>query len=253
MPLASTPAIVLSALRYSETSKIVRLATRDFGVQSAIAKGALRPRSRFGGALQILSEGQAQLLMKEGRELNLLTTFDLRQLHVGLAADLERYSIACALAEVMLRFAPPDPAPESFEVPQRALEELESSPAAEVEPLGFRLLWELVSVLGFAPSVDACVIDGAPLSPEGALPFSTRDGGALCATCAVQRGATQLPDRDRADLVALLDPAAALPVLDARHKAAHRRLLARYIRYHLGEGANLPALEFWTNRPWEAA
>ena len=29
MPLASTPAIVLSALRYSETSKIVRLATRD--------------------------------------------------------------------------------------------------------------------------------------------------------------------------------------------------------------------------------
>ena len=50
MPLVSTPAIVLSALRYSETSKIVRLATRDVGVQSAIAKGALRPRSRFGAA-----------------------------------------------------------------------------------------------------------------------------------------------------------------------------------------------------------
>ena len=43
MPVVTTPAIVLSALRYSETSKIVRLATRDHGVQSAIAKGALRP------------------------------------------------------------------------------------------------------------------------------------------------------------------------------------------------------------------
>ena len=41
MALVNTTAIVLSALRYSETSKIVRLATRDLGVQSAIAKGAL--------------------------------------------------------------------------------------------------------------------------------------------------------------------------------------------------------------------
>src|SRR3982751_2989640 len=172
MPLVSTPAIVLSSLRFSETSKIVRLATREHGVQSAIAKGALRPKSRFGGALQLLSEGQAQLLMKEGRELNLLTAFDLRHLHVGLATDLERYAVACALAEVMLRFAPPDPHPDSFEALQHALEQLETAPASGVEPLGFRLLWELVSVLGFAPSVDACVMDGAPLPPNGSLPFS---------------------------------------------------------------------------------
>jgi hypothetical protein len=38
-----------------------------------------------------------------------------------------------------------------------------------------------------------------------------------------------------------------------RHGAAHRRLLARYIQYHLGEGADLPALEFWTQRAWAAA
>ena len=53
--------------------------------------------------------------------------------------------------------------------------------------------------------------------------------------------------------MALLDPDAALPALDERHGAAHRRLLARYVRYHLGEGAELPALEFWLRRPWVAA
>jgi DNA repair protein RecO (recombination protein O) len=253
MPLASTPAIVLSALRYSETSKIVRLATRDLGVQSAIAKGALRTKSRFGAALQVLSEGQAQLLMKEGRELNLLTAFDLQRLHVALAADLERYAVACALAEVMLRFAPPDPHPYSFEVLQHALTELETPSSASVQPLGFRLLWMLVSALGFSPAVESCVIDGTPLAGNGPLPFSTRDGGALCPGCAVERGATQLAAEDRADLEALLDPAAPLPQLDSRHQAAHRRLLARYIRYHLAEGADLPALEFWLERPWEAA
>ena len=253
MPLITTPAVVLSALRYSETSKIVRLATRDLGVQSAIAKGALRPRSRFGASLQLLSEGQAQLLTKEHRELNVLTAFELHHLHVGLAGDLGRYATASALAEVMLRFAPPDPHPESFDLLSDALARLEHAPGGDVDALGFRLLWHLVSVLGFAPSLDACVRDGALLPAEGALPFSTREGGALCAACAAQHGATRLPERARADLQALLDGGADLPALDHRHAESHRRLLARYIRYHLGEGAELPALEFWLRRPWSAA
>jgi DNA repair protein RecO (recombination protein O) len=253
MPLVSTPAIVLSSLRYSETSKIVRLATREYGVQSVIAKGALRPKSRFGAALQLLSEGQAQFVLKENRELHLLTSFDLRRLHVGLATDLERYAVACALAEVMLRFAPPDPHPESFDSLRRALEELESADPAAIDALGFRLLWQMVSVLGFEPALHACVVDGTPLPEAGALPFSTREGGAMCQTCASQHGATQLPEQARVDLIALLDSSAALPLFDEKHGAAHRRLLGRYIRYHLGEGAELPALEFWAQRPWVSA
>jgi DNA repair protein RecO (recombination protein O) len=253
MPPVSTPAIVLSTLRYSETSKIVRLATREHGVQSVIAKGALRPRSRFGAALQLLSEGQAQFLLREHHELHLLTSFDLRRLHVGLATELERYAVACALGEVMLRFAPPDPHPESFDLLRHALEQLEIAPLSGVEPLGYRLLWQMVRVLGFEPSLEACVIDGTPLAGTGPLPFSTREGGALCPVCATQYGATLLPEQARADLVAMMDPGLALPVLDAKHGASHRRLLARYIRYHLGEGAELPALEFWTQRPWIAA
>ena len=250
MALVISPAIVLSALRYSETSNIVRLATREHGVQSAIAKGALRPKSRFGGALQLLSEGQAQYLAKEHRELHLLTAFDLVHLHVGLATDLARYATATALAEVMLHFAPPDPHPDSYDLFRDALRSLEEAPEPALDALGFRVLWHLVSVLGFAPSLDACVRDGRLLPGDGSLPFSTREGGALCPACAAQHGATQLPAGARADLVALLDPEASLPLLDERHGAAHRRLLARYVQYHLAEGAELPALDFWLRRPW---
>ena len=253
MALVTTSAIVLSALRYSETSKIVRLATRDLGVQSAIAKGALRPRSRFGAALQLLSQGQAQLLVKDHRELHTLTSFDLSHLYVGLAADLGRFATASVLAEVMLRFAPADPHPESFDLLSGALASLETAPAGTAEALGFRLLWHLVSVLGFAPSLEACVRDGALLPSTGGLPFSTREGGALYTACAAQHGAMTLPAQARADLTALLNDDAGLPSLDARHAESHRRLLARYIRWHLGEGAELPALEFWLRRPWMAA
>lgn len=253
MPQLDTPAIVLSAIRYSETSKIVRLATREHGVQSAIAKGALRPRSRFGAALQTLSEGQARLLVREHRELHVLGAFDLLRLHAGLAGDLERYASASALAEVMLRFAPADPHPQSYDLLRDALSLLEVAPPGELEALGFRVLWQLVSTLGFAPELDACVLDGTVLTAEGGLAFSTREGGALCPACAAGHGATQLPVEARADLHALMNPSARLPRLDRRHAESHRRLLARYVRYHLGEGAELPALDFWLRRPWLAA
>jgi len=251
MSLVTAPAIVLSTLRYSETSKIVRLATREMGVQSAIAKGALRPKSRFGAALQVLSEGQADLLVKEHRELHVLAGFELTRLHAGLAHDLDRYAAAMALAEVMLRFAPADPHPESFDLLLDALGQLETIPAGEAQALGCRLLWALVSALGFAPSLVTCARDGVPVAEAGPLPFSAREGGALCPACATDHGAVTLPADARADLLALLSPASmALPALDAKHAAAHRRLLARYIQHHLGEGAALPALEFWMRRQW---
>jgi DNA repair protein RecO (recombination protein O) len=249
MSLVSTPAVVLSTLKYSESSKIVRLATRDFGVQSAIAKGARRPRSRFGAALQVLSEGQAQLYVRDHRELHTLAAFDLTRVPVRLAEALERYAAASVLAELMARFAPADAHPESFEMLRAGLAALESAEGGAVRPLGIRVVWEMVSVLGFAPALDACVRDGAAV-PAGALAFSPPEGGALCAACAGPAGGIRLPADARDDLTQLLDGMAPLPELDARNAAAHERLLGRYVRWHLAEGAELPALEFWTRRPW---
>ena len=246
--LVTTPALILSTLRYSESSKIVRLATREHGVQSAIAKGALRPRSRFGASLQVLSEGAAHLIILQRRELQLLTAFDVGRVHLGLAGDLTRYSTAMAMAEVMLKFAPPDPDPGVFDFLVSALGVLEEATADEIDALGLRLLWLLVSALGFAPALEACVRDGNPVRETGELAFSTHEGGALCAVCATRFTAARLPAQARVDLAALLDPGSPLPLLDATHAAAHRRLLARFITHHLGEGSALPALTFWEHQ-----
>src|SRR5437773_8261931 len=103
MSLVTTPAIVLQTYRYSETSKVVRLATRELGVQSAMAKGVLRPKSPFGAGLELLSEGMAQLYFRETRELHTLGAFDVLDLRRDLAADVGRFAGATALAEVMLK------------------------------------------------------------------------------------------------------------------------------------------------------
>src|SRR5205823_8365054 len=105
MGLVTTPAVVLQTYRYSETSKVVRLATRDLGVQSAIAKGALRPKSRFGGGLELLSEGVAQLYFRETRELHPLGAVDLVNLRRDRAGYAGRLAAAGALCEVNLQVA----------------------------------------------------------------------------------------------------------------------------------------------------
>jgi DNA repair protein RecO (recombination protein O) len=250
MPLVSTPAIVLATLRYGETSKIVRLATREHGIQSAIAKGATRPRSRYGAALQVLSEGSAQYIAKEGRELHTLTAFDVLHLRVGLAGQLDRYSAAVAMSEVMLRLAPAAPHAESFDVMAHGLAMLEAIPAEAIGSYGLRALWRLVSSLGFAPAIACCARDGSALPQSGIVHFSLTDGGVVCDSCARERPTTDLPREALADLAALLSTGNDLPFLDARHLAAHRRLLARWVRTHLAEAGALPAIESWQQRSW---
>jgi DNA repair protein RecO (recombination protein O) len=243
-------AIVLSALRYGETSKIVRLSTREHGVISAIAKGASRPRSRFGGALQILSNGLAHWIPPRHGELNTLTAFDLSRLPIRLGESLPRYAAALALAEVVQRFTSTEPDPLIFEGLASGLRRIEEAQDAAAEAEGIRALWMVLGILGFSPAVEACVLDGTVVRAGERFAFSASEGGALCDQCARSRAAHWLERADYEDLLALLDPDAPLPALDDRHATAHRRLLARVIPHQVAEGAGLPALEFWLREPW---
>jgi DNA repair protein RecO (recombination protein O) len=255
MALVTTPAIVLQTYRYSETSKIVRLATRTLGVQSAIAKGVMRPKSKFGAGLEILGEGTAQLYYRETRELQTLGEFELEILRSGLTRDLARFAGATALAEVMLKLAPPAILPEAYDDLVAGLDALVAAPRDDVDAAALRALWRLLGSLGFEPSLVRCVRDGTPIDPEpaGPVPFSAAEGGVYCSRCAPPAPPTRLPVQAYRDLLALNDFGAQLPKLDDAHAAAHRRLLVRFARHHMGEPSALPALEFWERRAWAVA
>src|SRR3954453_13255557 len=70
-----TQAVVLRSIRFGEADRIVHLYTPDRGRVGAIAKGARRARSRFGGRLEPLfrlalvrHEGRSELLTVTGAE-----------------------------------------------------------------------------------------------------------------------------------------------------------------------------------------
>ena len=84
MALLATEAIVLHSFDYLESSRILRIVTRDAGVRSVLAKGARRSSRRFGSALALFAQGSAQLYAKPGRDLDTARARGLPVEHVSL-------------------------------------------------------------------------------------------------------------------------------------------------------------------------
>jgi DNA repair protein RecO (recombination protein O) len=252
MPLVATDAVVLHAFDYSETSRILRLATRDAGVQSVLARGARRPRSRFGTALDLFAQGAAQMYVKEGRELQTLSAFDVTLARPALAGDLERFTAAAAVAELLLRFGTDDANERLFTTLVDALDAITAAPPERAREAGLVGGWRLVAELGFAPSLDACSACHAVLPATDDAVFTHEAGGVLCRSCArLYPPGRTLPPTARAAVSAWVAGAWADALDDAAGRA-HQRLLREFLRHHLADGRALRAFEVWEHGGWGA-
>lgn len=237
MPIVTTRAVVLQTYRYSDTSKILRLLTFDHGPQSAIARGALRPRSRMSGLLEPFAEGMATLYLKPNRDLHALSGFDLIRERQALGLDLPRFTGASLLCELVLRIAPREADPVLFEVLVTALDDLLAADGTDVQPVVVASVWHLMSVLGFAPSVEVCVECGREPEPGRPARFDLREGGLRCDRCTAA-GRFLPPD----EVTALRALVAGRTATGA--SAAQMALLSEFIRYHAAEGTRIRSLEF---------
>jgi DNA repair protein RecO (recombination protein O) len=69
MPLYTADALILRTYKLGEADRIVVFLTRDRGKKRGVAKGARRPRSKFVGALEPLTQVRLAYFEKERREL----------------------------------------------------------------------------------------------------------------------------------------------------------------------------------------
>lgn len=244
MPLIRVEAIILQSFAYSETSKILRLATRTHGVRSVIARGALRPRSRFGGILEPFTEGMATLYVKEGRDLQTLSAFELTRTGQELGTDLRRFGGASLLAELVLRSASEEADPALFDQLRSALARLARAAPDRLDGILLAEAWALVGRLGFTPALEHCTACGRSVGDDDDAFFDYDAGGILCARCAPtaagRRAGRVIPGAARRTLASL---AAGVPA-EVERPAAYWALLSRFIARHVADGAHLRSLAF---------
>ena len=241
MPLVSARALVLQSFPYSETSKILRLYTREHGLRSVIAKGAQRPRSRFGGLLEPFTEGSALFYLKEGRDLHTLSGWDLLRSHQALGRDLTAFAGASLVAELVIRYGTEEPHEALYDALSRAFDALTDADPEGKERVALAAAWMVVALLGFAPQTDACVGCGRSFAPEDPTRFDVEGGGAACQEC--RRTGRILDALSRAELRAML--AGRAPASSLASPSAHRALLRGYLNAQLAQERPLRSLELF--------
>ena len=250
MSLLVTDAIVLHGMDYLETSRILRLATREAGVLAVLARGTRREKSRWGGTLDLFTEGVAHISVRPTRELQTLTAFEPARPRPQLATDLGRFTGASAIAELTLRFAQEEVQAGVYDTLADTLNGLASAEPEAAREVVLRGAWQLIGELGFSPSLDQCSECHSPLADDHAVRFSHRAGGALCERCArtAPPGRT-LPADARRALRAWME-GRVVPLDDAALRA-HQRLLREFLQEHLADGRALRAYDVWERAEWE--
>jgi DNA repair protein RecO (recombination protein O) len=180
-----TEALVLRAVDFGESDRIVHLLTPATGRLPAIAKGARRSKRRFPGTLDLMNRLAVQIERRRPAALARLEGARLVQTYEAVRGDALRFALGCYLLELLDRLAPEGGAPADlgglFRFAREALEWID----AERPDASMRTLLELraLAALGLRPELLRCVRCGKAIdAPEVA--FAIAEGGPVGAACA---------------------------------------------------------------------
>jgi DNA repair protein RecO (recombination protein O) len=222
--------VVLRSIRYGEADRILHLYSTARGRINAIAKGARRPKSRFGGRLEpffrldlILHEGRSELL-----PVTNAATVDgyprLRSSGPALTAGAR----ACDAVLRLLDSAEPNPPAYNLLCRYLAMLDDPALPrAAGIETaLSFRL--KLALAAGFSPELASCARCG---EAEHLTGFSGAAGGVVCAGC--EAGSFELSEEAHRFMAeAIASPLAEAPEAGERALRQAERAVGETLEHH---------------------
>ena len=183
--IEKTEAVVLRAVNYRDSSKIVTFYTKRYGKMSAMAKGARNPKSKFGSLFQPLNYLQIVFYRRADRELQYVSSSDFVKYFKSLTSDVDRLSIAMSLIEITDRVMHDEEENEKiFNLLVDSLSALDSADAFPRNTFAHFGL-NLADGLGFTPDFSSCLICGKPvnLETERKVYYVVEKGSPVCETC----------------------------------------------------------------------
>ncbi len=181
MSILKSEAIVLKTHDFRETSKIVSVYSKEYGRLQLIAKGVRSSKSKFGALLDGLNYLRIVYYFKETRELQFLSNAELVKAFSHLRDDLNRFSYASIVAEIIYRTQMPGEGnPRLFHTIISSFEGINSS--ANYRNYFNAFLIRFIEISGFHPKLRRCLKCGQP--PTGDYVYFDFDrGGYICEKC----------------------------------------------------------------------
>lgn len=177
--MIKTEGIVLSEIRFKETSKILNVYTEKLGKISIMAQGAYRPKSQLIAITQPFSLVEFQLT--KGKNLYYISQADLIQSYYSIRENMNRLTYGFYLLELIEKSIPEEEENQKlFSLLKKGLEYLSKENDKYLE---FVVAYELkyISFLGYRPFINTCVVCEGDLT--GKIKFSNLLGGVICSNC----------------------------------------------------------------------
>jgi DNA repair protein RecO (recombination protein O) len=189
MPLSSTKtqtirAICLRAFDYREADRIATLYSPERGRFSAIGKGVKRQKSKLAGACETLNVSDIQMV--EGKNMGVITEYQMVESFIALRADLLKLSMGQLLAEIVdcLGTEHDHDSKAVFDLLVTGLHQLETAQSPQVAAVVTDIQMQLLSLAGYQPELSQCLNCGAAMAiGHTYYHLCVELGGLLCRDC----------------------------------------------------------------------
>jgi DNA repair protein RecO (recombination protein O) len=239
--IRKTEALILTAMRFRETSLINSALTRHDGKIKLVARGARRPRSKFCGALEPFCLDTVIFYKKEDRDLYTLSDAVVIEPFDGIRRSVRKSHGALVVCELLDRTQPAGEGDERiFGLALSCLHALNNGGEPDTRHVLYGFLLRSLALLGVKPSLETCVRCHGPIPPPQKYNFSVGAGGLVC-------------DKDFDDSVVPLQPETvknmralyrgATVAFSDRSLGDTQRLLPAYFYLHL-DGLCLNSLKY---------
>lgn len=230
--------IVLSHRDIRDFDRVVTIFTDRYGKLDAVARGVRKITSKLAGHLEPLS--YSSFMFAVGRSFDVLASSVKLSSFRLPHSDLFGFALANYFFECVNRLTrPKQPDQRVFRLCVAYLQELEQERTAMDAPSFQRLLateyflWQLLDAVGFAPSLDHCVVCRKSVGQN----ISVRKGGVLCDEHAGSDEHAMETDQETLDILRLMADRRFEPLtMIARSRPTVERVdqsIARFIEHHI--------------------
>ncbi len=191
MPSYKAKAITLRTYKLGESDRIIKMYSLDGNIISAVAKGARKIRSRFGGRLELFN--LLELELTKGRNLDIINQVEILKSFKNIAQDFYKFVFCEIISNIVLKTQSSSESysPVLFKLIYVCFNEINNADAEDILSLKKILCFfeiKFLKIAGYTPLLKSCSKCNQPLEnlysfSRGKIYFSIKYGGILCGKC----------------------------------------------------------------------
>lgn len=175
--ITKTEGFILSEVSYGETSKVINVLTKEYGIIGIMCKGVKSMKNHLRALTLQFTYGFFNIYKKEGK-LSLLKDVDIIDPFTNIHQDIELLSYLNYLAELTEQVYKETSSEEIFDLFIETIKKLN----AKLDPLVLTNILEIkyLDYLGVGLNLNACIECG---STKNIITIDADKGGYLCKNC----------------------------------------------------------------------